>query len=162
MTRSLLALLLAVGCLGGALAAPDDKKDDPKSNNKDKIVGKWKITGGGGAKEEELKLMRDLGIYVYLEFKNDGTLRFGAEASDPKVKKLLENGKETLASCKYKLLGGDEVEIYDIPKDLQDKDGGPFGKKDRAKGMIKIDGDKMTISDDDKLKTDPMKLTKVK
>lgn len=142
--------LVAVGCGG--------------SNNKGKIVGKWKITGGGGLKEEELKFMDALGVYAYFEFKDDGTLSFGAGANDPKMnEKLAKNSEMKSASCKYKLLKGDAVEIYDIPKEMQEKEGGgPFGKKDRARGNIKIEGDGMTISDDDKLKTDPLRLTKVK
>ena len=134
------------------------------SNNKGKIVGKWKMVGGGGMKADDAKMMEMLGIYVYFDFKDDGTLQFGAGANDPKMNDMLKDKGETkVASMKYKLLSGDAVEIYDIPKDMQDKEGGgPFGKKDRARGNIKIDGDNMTISDDDKLKTDPVKLTRVK
>ena len=54
-------------------------------------------------------------------------------------------------TCKYKLLKGDAVEIYDLPKEMQDKEGdGLFGrKKDKAKTNIKISGDNMTMTDDD-------------
>jgi hypothetical protein len=133
------------------------------SNNKGKIAGKWKITGGTDMKADEMKMMEALKTYPYMEFKDDGTVTFGVEFGDPDMKKLIEQsgkGDKMNFSFKYKLGSGDEVEFYDVPKDLQDKDkkGGPF-KKDRAKAMIKIDGDNMTMTDEDKKE---VKLTKMK
>jgi len=135
------------------------------SNNKGKIAGKWKITGGGGIKEDELKMMDAFGINVFMEFRDDGTGNFGMQASNAEFQKALEQkGEKTSFSFKYKLGSGDVVEFYDLPKDAGDKKAGgsPFGGKDKEKANIKIDGDNMTISDDDKLKTDPLKLTKMK
>lgn len=134
------------------------------SNNKGKIVGKWKITGGGGIKEDEVKMMEAFGVSMFLEFKDDGSVTMGAHSSNPEFQKALESGKEkTSFSFKYKLGSGDTVELYDLPKEMQDKKGGnPFGSKDKAKALVKIDGDNMTISDDDTLKANPLKLSKMK
>jgi hypothetical protein len=132
------------------------------SNNKGKIVGKWKITGGGGIKEDQAKMMEALGVAAYIEFREDGTAAFGMQANNPEFQKALDSKEKTSASFKYKLLSGDVVEFYDLPKDSGEKSNNPFGSKDREKATIKIDGDNMTISDDDKLKADPLKLTKMK
>ena len=53
--------------------------------------------------------------------------------------------------AKYKLLSGEGVEFHDLPKDLQEQAGGGlFGRnKDRARTKIHIDGDNMTMTDDD-------------
>ena len=146
------ALLVSVGLISGC----------GSSNNKGKIVGKWKISGGAGIKEEELKMMEAFKVTLVMEFKEDGTVRMGLEAP-PEMQKMLEKGDgKSSASFKYKLLSGDTVEFYDIPKDMQDKEGGGlFGKKDRGKATVKIEGDNMTITDDE-TKDKPLKLTKMK
>jgi hypothetical protein len=132
------------------------------SNNKGKITGKWKITGGTDMKPDDMKMMEAFKLVPYMEFKDDGTVSFGVDTTDPDMKKLMEKGGEKTAfSFKYKLGSGDDVELYDLPKDLQDKKGGgsPWGKKDRAKCSVKIEGDNMTIIDDEKK---DLKLTKMK
>lgn len=146
--------LIATGC-GGA------------SNNAGKIVGKWQITGGPGMKGDEMKMMEMMKITPYFEFKADGTAGFGISAADAMFKKMIEEkaGGVTNVTFKYKLLSGDGVELYDLPKELTEKKGGGggmFGKKDRARANVKIDGDSMSISDDDELKTSPMTLTRMK
>lgn len=137
------------------------------SNNKGKIVGKWKITGGGGIKDEELKMMETFGVNMILDFRDDGTIAMAVQSNNPDFQKAMEASKDkTSFTFKYRLGSGDVVELYDLPKELQEKDkkGGPglFGSKDRAKAIIKIEGDNMTISDDDTLKSNPLKLTKMK
>ena len=133
------------------------------SNNKGKIVGKWQITGGPGMKGEEMKMMEMMKVTPYLEFKDDGTAAFGINA-DGMFKKLLEEKGDALnVSFKYKLLNGDGVELYDLPKEMQDKKGGGlFGKKDRARANVKIDGDAMSVTDDEELKNSPMTLKRMK
>ena len=131
------------------------------SNNKGKIVGKWKISDFGGDKVDDK--MKELGdkISIYMEFRADETGGFGVDVNDPVLKKAFEANKDkTTFSFKYKLLNGDVVEVYDLPKEMQEN--GPFGKKDRGKMRVKIDGDNMTISDDETLKNKPAKLTRMK
>ncbi len=138
--------LVATGCGG--------------SNNKGKIVGKWKMTGGG-VDDKMPKEMADK-MYLMMEFKDDGTAGFSLVINDPEMKKFFEASKEnTSATFKYKLLKGDEVELYDLPKEMQNEKSG--FKKDRAKATIKINGDDMTmvVIDDDK-KEQTVKLTKIK
>lgn len=131
------------------------------SNNKGKIVGKWQISDFGGDKaEDKLKDMGDK-IAIYMEFRADETGGFGIEVTDPMLKEVFAKSKEkTTFAFKYKLLNGDIVEVYDLPKEMQE--GGPFGKKDRGKMRVKIDGDNMTISDDETLKNKPARLTRMK
>jgi|GEM_PF-6187028 len=132
------------------------------SNNEGKIVGKWKIISGPGM---DAKQMESLGMSMIMEFKDDGTVAMFPQFSDPKMQKMVEaSGEKTSFSWKYKLGSGDAVEFYDFPKELKGKKGGdgPFGSKERAKGNIKIDGDNMTINDEETMKTTPLKLTKVK
>jgi hypothetical protein len=131
------------------------------SNNKGKIAGKWQITGGTDMKAEDIKMMEALKFTPYIEFREDGTGAFGVTSADPEMLKMLEQGGEKTAfPFKYKLNSGDEVELFDLPKELAEKKGGsPFGKKDRAKSNVKITGDNMTIVDDDKKE---LKLTKMK
>ncbi len=135
------------------------------SNNKGKIEAKWKITALPekieGKNKNELADMAKMGVYVYMEFKPDGNLTFGVGADKPEmldlIKAMAPNQKITW-DAKYKLLSGDGVEIYDLPKDLQATGGGLFGNKDRARVSVKITGDEMKMTDDDGTAT----LTKVK
>jgi hypothetical protein len=142
----------------------EDKKveHDPKSNNKDKIFGKWKITevpeDAGGKTVEQLA---SLEIYFFVEFKADGGLVFGLTSDKPEVLEQIQRtapkGKLAL-NAKYKLLAGEDVELFDIPKELQET-GAVFGKnKDSVKTKVKLDGDKMTMIDDGKTS----KLTRIK
>ena len=134
------------------------------SNNKGKIVGKWKMTGGAGMKEDDLKMMEAFGVAMVVEFRDDGTVTLGAQANNPELQKALDSKEKSSFTFKYKLHSGDVVEFYDLPKEMQEskKGGSPFGSKDRGKVNVKIEGDNMTWSDDDKLKTEPMKFTKMK
>jgi len=130
---------LAVGC---------------SSNNKGKIEGKWKITAlpEKGSGKNDMAEMTKVGIYVYMEFKPDGGLVFGVSSDKPEVLDFMKaaGAKQKFTwDAKYKLLPGDAVEIYDLPKDLQSGETGLFSKKDRAKVMIKITGTEMKMTDDD-------------
>jgi len=74
----------------------------------------------------------------------------GAASDDAEVQKLFDAQKNTTITCKYRLPAGDAVEFFDLPKELQEKGGGLFGKgKDSAKTTVKIDKDEMTMTDDD-------------
>ncbi len=121
------------------------------SNNAGKIIGKWKILSAPGLDSNLVKQMESMKIYTFIEFKADNGLIIGAESSDPKLQgELAKSGQAMTKSCKYKLKGGDVVEFYDMPKDMQEKGGGGlFGGKDRARTRIKINGDDMTMIDDD-------------
>jgi hypothetical protein len=126
------------------------------SNNKGKIEGKWKIVSmpekAQGGKNEFAEMAK-LGIYVYMEFRPDGTATFGVGADKPEMMDLMAKGaggKKLSWDLKYKLLSGDGVEFYDLPKDLQTEGGGGlFGKKDRARANVKISGDQMKMTDDE-------------
>jgi hypothetical protein len=165
VTRSLFAVVLLFGCWG-ALGATAPVPEGAKQPNKTKIVGKWKITGGTDLKADDLKMMETLKVFPYIEFKDDGTVTFGVEFGDAEMKKLIEQsgkGDKMNFSFKYKLGSGDEVEFSDVPKELQDKKGGgPFGGKDKAKATVKIDGDKMTMTDEDKKEVKLTRLPKDK
>lgn len=121
------------------------------SNNKGKIEGKWKIVSAPGLGEQEMKMMEAFKMYAYMEFKPDGTMSIGAASTDPEMQKMIEGSKDNkTVTCKYKLLSGDGVEFFDLPKELQEKGGGMFGKnKDKARTSVKINGDDMTMTDDD-------------
>ena len=99
------------------------------SNNKGKIVGKWKATsatdGAGGAAADMLNLV--------MEFTADGNA----------VMTMSAGGKaETLLTAKYTLGTGDWVTLTAI---TPAKDG-----KAKSKDKIKISGDTMTIEGDGK------------
>jgi len=169
MPRLLLATVFLFACAHCAGAQektdPKDKKveTDPKSNIKDKIFGKWKIVDAPGLDKEQIKQLEMLKLYVFMEFKADGSLAIGAAGVDAEAQKLLDNApKDTTVRLKYRLLADDEVEFFDLPKELQKGAGagGLFGKgKDKAKTTMKIDKDAMTMTDEDG-KTG--KLTRVK
>ena len=137
------APVLLVACLGLVAGCG--------SNNKGKIEGKWKVNSMPGMEEKELKMMETMKAYGFMEFTPDGAMRIGVESADPQVQMLLAGaGDKTVLSCKYKLGSGDSVEFYDLPKEMQEKGGGLFGKnKDRAKTSVKISGDNMTLTDPD-------------
>jgi len=88
MPRLLIApvLLVACGLFAGAQEKtdPKDKKveTDPKSNIKDKIFGKWKILTDPEVEENQLKQLEMFNIYLFMEFKADGSLTIGAAGVD--------------------------------------------------------------------------------
>ena len=73
-------------------------------------------------------------------------------------KMAASSGQKISYSWKYKLLSGDGVEFYDMPKELQQKGGGVFGKGESSKVKVTIDGDNMTVTGSD----GTGKLTRVK
>ena len=128
-----------------------------KSNNEGKIVGKWRFTEipGGVEGADEMKMLEAFGVYVYFEFKQGGVFEMGLGEEKPGTIANLQKmggggGGPTSVTAKYKLLSGDGVELYDLPKEMQEQGGGLFGgTKDRARAKIKIDGDVMSVTDDD-------------
>ncbi|MBN9119993.1 MAG: hypothetical protein J0I06_12660 [Planctomycetes bacterium] len=135
------------------------------SNNKGKIEGKWKVVSFPEKTSEKNKNdvaeMGKLGIYVYMEFKPEGAFVFGVGAEKQEMldmMKALAPNQKTTWDAKYKLLSGDGVEIYDLPKDMQKEGSGLFGNKDRARVKVVINGDEMKMTDDDGTAT----LTKIK
>jgi hypothetical protein len=124
-----------------------------KSNNEGKIVGKWKIVSAQGLEQTNQQLDQ-VGGYLFIEFGSDGTLTMGADFKDKEMGETIKkaaaaSGEKTSFSWKYKLLSGDGVEFYDLPPELKQQMSGMFGGKDRARTKIKIDGDNMTMTDDD-------------
>lgn len=155
MPRALTTTLLFL--LTTAFASAQDKgKDgkapppDPKTNNKDKIVGKWKVTEFGGQDKKtkaDFEQMSKLGIHVALEFKADGGLVMAVGSDDPKLLDLIKQsapGQKLVWEAKYKLLAGDTVELYDLSDDLKKM----FkGEKAQSEVAIKDDGMKMKDAD---------------
>src|SRR5689334_6880343 len=92
------------------------------SNNKGKIEGKWKVVSfpekGGKSTIED---MSKQGMYLYLEFKPDGAMTLALGAEKPEMLELIKGfakakNQQISWDMKYKLLSGDGVEIYDLPK----------------------------------------------
>ena len=142
-TSALAALALAAALLVGC-----------ESNNKGKIEGKWKVVSGTGSSSGEYEKNAKEGVFLYFEFRPDGTFALGQWIEMGEEKKGI--GKEVL-TAKYKLKSGDTVELTNLPKELQGKGGSPFGNRDRARMKITISGNDMTASDD----SGTMKLTKI-
>jgi len=153
--RFLLLAVLFAAALGSAGC---------NSNNKGKIEGKWKLADMPGKTDaktkDELAEMAKQGVFMYVEFRPDGTVTIGIGADKPEVLefiKALAPNKQIAWDAKYKLLSGDGIELYDMPKEMQSQ-GGPFGRKDRARGSAKITGDEMLLTDDEGV----TKLTRMK
>jgi hypothetical protein len=126
-----------------------------KSNNEGKIVGKWKVIGvsGPNADPEDFAEMQKFGVYLFLDFRVDGVMVVGIDSDNPEklneIKQLAPGGKLSV-DVKYKLRFGDGIEFYDLPAEMQEQGGGLFGRnKDRALAKVKINGDQMTMTDDD-------------
>jgi hypothetical protein len=143
MHRFLAATLLAA--LGTACAFAQEKvesKDDPKSDNKEKILGKWRITEVAGKKPDADRFP----LYTYFEFKQNGQFVIGFGAKDAEGEQLLKTGNIPNHVAKYKLLAGEGVEVYDVPKSVTL----PAKAKGTIQMNVKLDGDAMTITEDSK------------
>lgn len=125
------------------------------SNNKGKIVGKWKITDPPDKTSEKSRKdyakMSQAGFYMSLEFKPDGVLTIGLGSDKPDqldfLRAMAPNNRISW-DAKYKLQTGDTVEFYDLPKEMQSSGGGGlFGGADRVKVKISINGDTMSMTD---------------
>jgi hypothetical protein len=120
------------------------------SNNKGKIEGRWKFVNVPGVDQNMVRQLDTMGIYLFIEFDPNGTMTLGAASANKDIQeKLAQSGEKVTFSCKYKLHSGDDVEFYDLPKELQEKGGGLFGNKDRARTKIKVNGDTLTMTDPD-------------
>ena len=108
------------------------------SNNKDKIEGKWKVVSVGDGLPPEL---RD----AVLEFDGHGAVG------------LKRPGAAAMAVWRYKLLGGDAADFYDLPPDAADRGGLFAGARGPARVTIRIEtapgekheGRTMTLTDAD-------------
>jgi len=127
------------------------------SKNKGKIEGKWKLIEAPASNEKDSETFQEMsksGLYMFFDFKADKSLTIGLHSDSEdmlKMVKALAPNKKITWDAKYKLLSGEGVEFHDLPKDLQEQAGGGlFGRnKDRARTKIHIDGDNMTMTDDD-------------
>lgn len=117
------------------------------SNNKGKIVGKWKMVAGPGI-SEMIGTLESADVYFFLDFKNDGTMAMGIESSDPKIRKNLAKLEKSSMVCKYRLLSGDGIEVYDVPEGygVTGLPGG--GGKDSSRSQVTINGDLMLLKDE--------------
>jgi hypothetical protein len=103
------------------------------------------------------------GVHLYIEFMPDGGVTIGLGADKPEMLEALKaiakmQNQQISWNMKYKLLLGDAVEIYDMPKDMQTGGGGLFGSKDKARVNVKITGENMALLDEQGTTT----LTKMK
>jgi hypothetical protein len=154
------ALLTTLGCVCALAQEKVESKDNPKSDNKGKILGKWKVVSMTPKDGKEQKLDIGGGLTAILEFTADGNARVGVDASSlsPELKAILEKNPEAAAKFaemnqvgKYKV-SGDAIEFVE----LKNPEGGPFGKNN--KGKLKFDGDTLTLTGDDGI----LKLTRIK
>ena len=151
MPRTARPLAILVLAVSGLLATGCGK-----SNNEGKIVGKWKIVGlpdkTSAQHRDEFSKLNTLGVYVYLDFRPDNTLTMGVGSDAPGMLQMMKAGApggKLEWPAKYKLKSGDAVEIYDMPKEMQGQGGGMFGSKDRAAVKISINGDNMSMTDEE-------------
>jgi hypothetical protein len=126
---------------------PDKKSEnDPKSNNTKAIKGKWKVDTLPGLGEAEQKVFKDLSVTLYFDFAADGTFAMGFESPNQMfIEALKQKFGSTRFLAKYRLLSGDDIELYDFQS-------GPLSeafKSNKARSACKIDGEKMTMTDPD-------------
>ena len=138
----------ALAGLCGAAQEKVEKKDDPKSDNEGKIVGKWRIVEApedldGKKANEELKALTDLGVRFYFDFRKDMSFGFGITSDNAELLEAIKKAGAIPVSGKYKLLAGEGVELYDLPKDLALFDKGATS----AKLRIKIEGERLSVTD---------------
>jgi hypothetical protein len=117
------------------------------SRNKGKIEGKWKLVSAPGVDEKQVAEADQRGMYMYFEFKPDGSVNVGLGSTKADEK----NGEAGLAmeAGKYKLLSGHKVEFSGMKGDGKKDGGGLFGKGDKSVVEVKVDGDNMTITGSD-------------
>jgi hypothetical protein len=118
------------------------------SNNKGKIVGKWKATALPGMSAEDTEKFKAMGdaMSVVIEFTADGKM-IGTITMDMFGKK---NSQEIM-SANYKLGTGDWVHFTNIKPPPKDK-------KTESKDKVVINGDTMTLETE---KGDKFTLTRI-
>lgn len=128
------------------------------SNNKAKLVGKWKMVAATDKDGKEHKA-DFMGITPLMEFTADGNIKVGVDMSSlpAEFKEKMGSSPEAAKMTEMKQVGkykvsGDTIEFLDMEKG----DDSPFGKRNR--GKLKFDGDNLTISGDD----GSMKLSRMK
>lgn len=147
-----LALPLARQHAAARLEPPrSDRPTSLGSANRDKIVGTWKVMDREGApRPTDKKVLLILAsTYVRVTFDGNGTMTVESGADREDVRELMR--KDTPASVftanmKYTLLAEDGVEVYDMPPPGQP---GRFGTQGRALLRIQIDGQIMTMVEED-------------
>jgi hypothetical protein len=145
-----LAALSVVGVAVSTAASASEPAPMPRAvKDKPKLVGKWKLESFDG-QDDDMKAMKALEMYLYFDFADDGSLTIGIDTTHANGKEMLaKSGQQLTWKCKYKVLSGEEIEVYDLPKEMQNGNGGPFGNKDKAKSKVTIKEDEMTMKDPD-------------
>ena len=126
-----LALLVGVAALGAGCG----------SNNKDKIVGKWKLIDSPEFNSADGRAAVQAGLYVVVDFRPDNTMTITLQSDKPGVMELLRQGMpggKTSFTAKYQLRSGSNVEITDVEPDARQ-----FMKPGRV--VVTITGDQMSI-----------------
>jgi hypothetical protein len=123
------------------------------SNNKDKIVGKWRLAAENVPPEAQVLVGK-----MYIEFKPDGKVAMGVDtaALGPLEKVGMAGQPTTIDFATYKLRSGDGVDMTLLPEIKEQLKGQTPIRDGRV--TIKIDGDNMTLTD----AKDTVKFTRMK
>jgi hypothetical protein len=123
-----------------------------------KIEGKWKVVSADG-KPLPKDLMSGTDIDLFLDFRPDGTLVRGVSTTNPNSEAAVKLWMTTPASCKYKVLSADEIEVFEVTPDIGMGKGNPLRLKDKEKVKVLIRGEEMTFTPEE---SEPVKLTRIK
>jgi hypothetical protein len=152
LTSGLVLPLTRQGSVNPSADPHFSRADSRASNNQGKIIGTWKVTGDLGEPDpppkDKYAELAMKSVYVHLAFDETGTLTVESGADRPDVLEFMKRKAPEqvfTAKMKYKLLAGDEVEIFDMPPPGSP---GRFGDGERAKVNVRIEGQTMTLVED--------------
>jgi hypothetical protein len=110
---------------------------------RNKLIGRWRLLSGLGVSPEQLTLLTKRGIFVYWDFRADGTGQVGRDSLDPATQAALAKEKEPKPfRIKYRVVGPNTIEIIDLSKTGSD---GTWAKSERLN--VVIGGTAMTMID---------------
>ncbi len=113
-------------------------------------------TWGGSSRKgsqvrEQMRILEEVGLYFYIEFKPKDTLDLGMGSDKPEVLNAIRSiqalGGPVNWTARYQLQWGDGVEFFYLPQAVQNQ--GLFGKKERARTKIRIEGDNLLLTNDE-------------
>ena len=106
----------------------------------------------GSQVREQMRTLEEVGVYFYIEFKPKDTLNLGMGSDRPEIHNVFRNlqafgGRVASWTARYQLQWGDGVEFFYLPQGVQNQ--GLFGKKERARTQIRIEGDNLLLTNDE-------------
>lgn len=127
-----------------------------QSNNGDgRLVGRWRLESASGGRSgqatERLTALVDAGVYMYFEFRSDGTFTtdFGAERAEDlewfKTQLVQDGIGVPKTSGSYTLGSGDTVWMGNFKSPT----GSDANGKTRVKSSLVVKGDTLTMNDAD-------------